>query len=226
MNKNIYLGFYIILIISIFFILIVSLNLIKKYYKLENFQNNCPLFFKGNTFCQLNKNNNKCECKYQKVGINYPFMAPESCCNNKCNLLSPSECQEKNPIEKTSYFCNIGGKCIEYKGTNQNINISQNNCGLDPLNNQLILPYTSMQECESQNNPCNKYNNYKWSTAKKKSKCLKNVNCGFCTNSYGEGKCIDGNATGPNDILKYFYCIPGVSKNNTYTYGDHALYIL
>ena len=49
-----------------------------KYFKLnykenykENFQSSCNNFFKGKTFCQLNKNNNKCECKYQKDGIEY-----------------------------------------------------------------------------------------------------------------------------------------------------------
>ena len=235
MNKNysnvffygcIFIGLYVFILLISYFFQNKNSYIIQETFKDPLYSNQCNPFYHGKTFCQLNKNNNKCECKYQKDGINYPFKAPEPCCNNKCIKMTPSECQEKNPVEKTSYYCNIGGKCIKYQGTNKSTNISQNNCGLDPLNNQLLLPYSSLEECKSQNNPCDKYNKPNWSTAKKKSNCLKNVNCGFCTNQYDQGKCIEGTATGPNDILKYYYCNPGASKNNTYTYGDHALYII
>ena len=213
---------FIFLVSSLFFYIFNNSFLTNK----ENFKNSCNSFYKGKTFCQLNKNNNKCECRYQKDGINYPMDAPEKCCNNKCSKIKPKNCHEQNPKLKNSYYCNIAGKCIEYKGTIMNNKISQNNCGLDPLNNQLLLPYVSKESCESQNNPCAKYNNINMSTTEKRSKCLKNTSCGFCTNTYGRGKCIEGNATGPNDIIKYYYCIPGKSSTNKYTYGNHALYII
>jgi hypothetical protein len=222
-NKLFFILLFILLIFLFFYILK------KKYTKINNiekFKNNCNNFYKGKTFCQLNKNNNKCECKYQKDGINYPFKAPEPCCNNKCSKIKPEECHEQNNKLENYYYCNIAGKCIKYKGTIKNNKISENNCGLDPLNNQLLLPYITKEDCESKNNPCKKYNDLKMSTTEKKSKCLKDTNCGFCTNNYGDGKCIEGTATGPNDIIKYYYCVPGQSKTNKYTYGDHALYII
>jgi hypothetical protein len=230
MIKNL---FYIYIILLIILIILILLFLKNKYFNInykETFQNSCNKFFKGKTFCQLNKNNNKCECKYQKNGINYPFIAPEPCCDNKCSKIKPEDCHEPNPKLQSSYYCNVAGKCLEYKGTIKNSRISQNNCGLDPLNNQLLLPYITKQECERRNNPCDKYNKLNESTIEKKDFCLKDTNCGFCTNSYGEGKCIGGTASGPNDILKYFYCLPrqtNTSKdNNKYEYGNRALYIL
>lgn len=233
MNKKLFFILFYIFII-LFIVLFTIFFYQNKYLNLndnkETFQNNCNKFFKGKTFCQLNINNNKCECKYQKDGINYPFDAPEPCCDNKCSKIKPENCHEPNPKLESSYYCNIAGKCIEYKGTIKNNRISENNCGLDPLNNQLLLGYITKEECESQNNPCDKYNKYNMSTMKKKNFCLKDTNCGFCTNSYGDGKCIDGNASGPNDILKYFDCIPQQkntdSSKNRYEYGDRALYLL
>jgi hypothetical protein len=60
-----------------------------------------------------------------------------------------------------------------------------------------------------------------------KNECIKDVNCGFCTNSAGGGKCISGTASGPNDLRNYYYCEPAsVNKTYSYTYGDHAAYIL
>jgi len=229
MNKKLfYILFYIFIIL--FFILFIILFYNDKYLKLnykETFQSSCNNFYKGKTFCQLNKNINKCECKYQKDGINYPFSAPEPCCDNKCSKMKPEECHEPNPKLQSSYYCNVAGKCIEYTGTIKNSRISQNNCGLDPLNNQLLLPYITKEQCNSQNNPCDKYNKLNMSTMEKKNFCLKDTNCGFCTNSYGDGKCIGGTASGPNDIIKYYYCIPGQTNNtNKYQYGNHALYIM
>ena len=59
------------------------------------------------------------------------------------------------------------------------------------------------------------------------TKCLENKSCGFCTNSSGQGKCISGNPSGPNDLEKYFYCNPfNGSTNNVYEYGNRASYIL
>ena len=227
--------FYMFIILLILLIILFIMNKYK-YFKLnykenykENFQSSCNNFFKGKTFCQLNKNNNKCECKYQKDGIN-PFGAPETCCDNKCSKIKPEDCHEPDPKLQSSYYCNVAGKCIEYTGTIKNDTISQNNCGLDPLNNQLLLPYITKEECLRDNNPCDKYNKLDESTTEKKNYCLKDTNCGFCTNSYGEGKCIGGTASGPNDILKYFYCLPRQtntsSDNNKYEYGNRALYIL
>jgi hypothetical protein len=123
MNKNYSNTFFCIFLLIGFcvFILLISSsfqnknkksNVLQETFKDLSYSNLCSPFYRGKTFCQLNKNNNKCECKYQKDGINYPFNAPSPCCNNKCIKMTPEECQEKNPVEKTSYYCNIAGKCI------------------------------------------------------------------------------------------------------------------
>ena len=124
MNKKLFFILFYIFII-LFIVLFTIFFYQNKYLNLndnkETFQNNCNKFFKGKTFCQLNINNNKCECKYQKDGINYPFDAPEPCCDNKCSKIKPENCHEPNPKLESSYYCNIAGKCIEYKGTIKNI---------------------------------------------------------------------------------------------------------
>ena len=182
-------------------------------------------FFEKNSFCMVNNDKNKCICKFQKDEIRYSFNSPKICCERLCNEIPVEECLENNEFTEVPYYCNIGGKCKEYKGTIISSHISANNCGTDSLNNQLLLPFTTKAECEKNLNPCDKYNNPNNSVHKNKTDCLASVNCGFCTNEYGQGKCIEGTASGPLDLMKYFFCNPGVKSTNTYTYGNHATYL-
>jgi len=183
----------------------------------------CANFYK-NAFCQFDINRNKNMCKYQKDNVKIAFDAPEVCCDNRCQSSAKNIKQFSsinNNMSDTSYYCNIGGKCKRYNGTILNSHISTNNCGTDVLNNQLLLPYASYEECSKTLNPCDKYNNPEWSDAKIKTECLKNTNCGFCTNDEGKGKCIEGTATEPLDLNKYYYC-----SGKNYEYGNHAQYII
>jgi len=182
-------------------------------------------FFEENSFCQLDVNKNKCVCKFQKDEMKYAFNSPEVCCEKRCNQIPPEDCLENNEFTEMPYYCNIGGQCKKYMGTIVSSHISANNCGTDPLNNQLLLPYESEEDCLRSINPCDKYNNKNNSVHKNKEECLTNTNCGFCTNEYGQGKCIEGNASKPIDLRTYYYCVPGVDKKNTYTYGNRALYL-
>ena len=70
--------------------------------------------------------------------------------------------------------------------------------------------------------PCDNYNDPNLSNDEKKKQCLKNTNCGFCTNEFGKGKCIEGTADGPLDIIKYNKCVPLITNSTKYTYeyGD------
>lgn len=188
-------------------------------------QDLCSNFYK-NAFCQFDIDANKNMCKYQKDSIKIAFDAPDFCCNqgNGCSNNYSSKKTESNIDSESShpfYYCNIGGQCKKYNGTILNSHISTNNCGTDVLNNQLLLPYASYEECSKTLNPCDKYNNSEWSQAKIKTECLKNINCGFCTNEEGKGKCIEGTATEPIDLNKYYYC-----SGDKYEYGDHAQYII
>ena len=137
------------------------------------------------------------------------------------------ECLDNDNFSKINYYCNIGGECKEYTGTIINSHISANNCGNDPLTNQILLPYESLTECSKSLDVCDKYNVPNKSEHVNKNECLKNINCGYCTNEYGGGKCIAGNATNPLDFRKYYFCVPNAQSNkNNYSYGDHAEYLL
>jgi hypothetical protein len=61
-----------------------------------------------------------------------------------------------------------------------------------------------------------------------KEQCLKDVNCGYCTNSNGVGKCISGNASKPMDLRKYYYCVPNQKNTNnfSYEYGNHMEFLM
>ena len=95
------------------------------------------------------------------------------------------------------------------------------------MNNQILLPYSSLEECSKSVDVCDKYNMSNRSPHINREECLKDVNCGYCTNDVGGGKCIPGNASKPTDIEKYYYCTPeSVNKVNKYVYGDHVAYLL
>ena len=183
-------------------------------------------FFDKNSFCQLNNAKDKCVCKFQKDDVAYGFDSPEICCEKICNEIPPDKCLQNNEFTEIPYYCNIGGKCKEYKGTVVSSHISANRCGTDVLNNQLILPYATKAECEKSISVCDQYNDPKNSYHLNKANCLANTNCGFCINEYGYGKCIEGTPEGPLDLNKYYYCNPNVKNTNSYSYGDHALYIV
>jgi len=161
-------------------------------------------------YCIINEKGNK-ECKNQ---VNYlPIAFPIPCSTQE-------ECDNdiKNGIH---YWCSIRDKCYEKVGTEDASEISKNVCGTDILNNQILFPYASKEECIRTIDPCEKYN-------ENKDDCLKDVKCGYCTNKeINKGKCISGTASGPNDLEKYYFCTPNQKNSiNNYEYGNHALYIL
>ena len=197
------LNFFIIFILFVLFIIFIL------YYKniIESYSNDtCNDFYDKNSFCQLNVDKNVCTCKFQKDSNKYGFDSPETCCKKKCAETPLEECLDNDDFTKVPYYCNIGGTCKQYIGTIFNSHISANNCGNDPLTNQLLLPYGSYEECSKSLDVCDKYNVPNRSEHVNKDECLKDVNCGYCTNSNGDGKCISGNASEPSDLMKYYYC--------------------
>ena len=207
--NNIYILFVLILIFIIFYV-------INNFYK-EHFSSYINPFYKNKCFCTYNKNTNKCNCTYQHDTMNIPYKAPETACNNECINKNPNECVKNN--NEINYYCKLNGKCVEYKGTNQANFISLNNCGTDKLTNEIILPYLSKEDCEGSLNICDSFNKSEYSESEKKEKCLKNTQCGFCTNKFGQGKCVQGTAEGPldlNDDCAYNF----QNSENKYTYGD------
>ena len=223
---------FVILFVILFLFLIILLKF--KLNNYESFKNineenldDCNSFFDKNSYCEYDVDKDICNCKFQKDDVKYIFDSPETCCKKKCGNLSKEKCVDNRNYSKIPYYCNIGGKCKEYEGTIISSHIAANNCGNDPLNNQILLPYASKSDCEKSVDYCDRYNIPSLSENVNKAQCIKDVNCGFCNNDYGGGKCISGTAEGPLDMQKYFYCNP-VSKtnDNKYIYGNHMDFLL
>jgi hypothetical protein len=190
-------------------------------------ESECNNFFDKNSFCSYDVDNNKCDCNLQKDDVKYIFNSPETCCKRRCAELPPEKCVDKQNFRNIPYYCNIGGVCKKYDGTVISSHISANNCGTDPLNNQIMLPYATLEECNKTIDPCDKYNIPTNSIHLNENNCIQDVNCGFCTGDTGGGKCISGTAEGPNDLQQYFFCSTEARTSaNKYTYGDHAAYLL
>lgn len=218
------------LIIFIFFLAYIVIFIIRKLNNkviIESFSDECNDFFDKNSFCQVNIDLKKCECKLQKDTVKYAFDSPEVCCKRNCNKRTIEECVQDKKETGIPYYCNINGSCVEYKGTILSNHISANNCGVDSLNNQLLLPYATKEECKKSVNICDKYNVPSRAKEINKQECLKDVYCGYCTNSEGNGKCIEGNATNPTDLRNYYFCTANQTNGkNSYEYGNHVAYLL
>jgi hypothetical protein len=228
--KNSYLKLipYFIIFIIIIILLYILYTFSNGTYYFEFFEQNTipPPFFDG-SFCTYNINKDTCDCRFQKDDLRYNFDSPETSCHNMCRTLNKETCLKTNGLSSIPYYCNIGGKCKKFNGTIISGQISANNCGTDPLNNQILLPFTDKQTCERLIDPCDQYNDPSKSVYVNKDICLKDNNCGFCTNDSGGGKCISGTISGPSDLQKYYYCQPtNRSSKNSYDYGNHVAYIL
>ena len=190
-------------------------------------ENTCSKEFLKDSFCQYNINEQKCECKFQKDDVKKSMFANPGCCDTLCSQYTREQCLQDSVDSQIDYYCPIAGKCQKGYGTIKSNHISANNCGTDILNNQIVLPFPTVEECNAQIDPCDKYNDPNTSHIDNKNNCLRDNQCGYCTNEYGKGKCINGTAEGPLDLQKYFYCVP-TNRNNvfSYDYGNHASYIL
>lgn len=223
-------------LIIIILLIIILLNTIfySKFFLVESYKSNkdnkldkCNDFYSKNSYCTWDIDKNKCECKYQKDSVKYTIDSPNYCCKKDCGKFSEKDCVTTSEDTSIHYYCNYGGKCNKYHGTMVQSKISSNNCGNDPLNNQIILPFESLNECNKSLDHCDKYNVPDRSININKNECLKDTYCGFCTNNNGGGKCISGTASGPNDLQKYYFCKPeGKGNVNKYIYGNHSAYLL
>ena len=219
----------------IFYLLVILLlTLLIIYYihkneNIENFnshqvnnKNECTKIDNQINFCNWDNNDKKCYCSYQP-GLAYTnFPQIPTCCNESCSELSEDECQRDNIEGNIKYYCPINSECQEFMGYKTDTKISANTCGIDKLNYQTIYPFLSKRDCQLSINQCDLYNNSNLTASEQKEKCLQQTFCGWCTNNLGVGKCIEGTASGPNDIYKYNFCKIGNSgSNNSYTHGSN-----
>lgn len=111
----------------------------------------------------------------------------------------------ENKSKPYTRYSSVNGKCIKttkYLG-----------------NNILDIPITGYQtkaECLANNDICQQYSN-------DKNKCIKQTNCGYCTNDKNQGMCLSGTPSGPIN-LKY-KCQQSGHKSNDFTMGHPDEYI-
>ena len=188
----------------------------KSYNNIEQFneKSGCPKIIKNKTnYCYYDVMQKKCRCKFQKDNLNYPFNSFSPCCNN-CELRGKKDCVPDNGVY---YWCiNNKSKCEKQNAYIENNKISGNNCGIDILTNNVIPPYQTEDICKQNIDPCNVYKN--------KEDCIKNINCGYCTNINNIGKCIEGTASGPINIFKYNFCMPNKTNRNAWHHNSSIFF--
>jgi len=190
-----------------------------------NNKNECPKINNQTNFCNWNSNDKKCYCSYQP-GLAYTnFPQNPNCCEKSCAELSEDECQIDNLEGNVKYYCPINGECREFMGYKTNTKISANTCGIDKLNYQTIYPFLSKRDCQLSINQCDLYNNTNLTSSEQREKCLEQTFCGWCTNNLGVGKCVEGTASGPNNIYKYNFCkVNNSGLNNSYTFSNNLVF--
>ena len=156
---------------------------------------------------QMNKNNyfyNKgCkkdkECEFQ---LEDKFLkCPDWICNS-----------ERESFE--NYYCFDGNKCNQKKADDK---IHKNTCGYNQIGYTPNKIYTSEDEC-LQNLDYKKYD---------KKKCLSHSRfLGWFVDSKGNGKCIRGSPTGPNEITLNYKINSGLGNKNTFQIGNPSSFII
>ena len=182
-----------------------------------------------NSFCAENYKNTNCQCKFQKDTVRFLFDNAEKCCLQRCASRSASEGGKcglpEEDDERIPYYCPEKGECVKKTGTTNYMKVGGNFCSFDPLNNQPVGPFASYEECKKTIMPCDRFNNERGICDNSmKQSCLNDVNCGLCSNSENEFKCIPATKEGPLDIMRYPNCIqdPKNDEKNRFIYGDHA----
>jgi hypothetical protein len=112
-----------------------------------------------------------------------------------CSIFKDNEtCIGKDNIieeeDNRYYYCQSDGKC-----TRRLIDIkhaSANNCDYNNLSERMNPAFIKSNVCNESLDTCGTFNT-------NKEKCITNSNCGWCTDSTGNGKCVSGTPTGPNN---------------------------
>ena len=112
-----------------------------------------------------------------------------------------------NKWKPKKYYCWEGKQCKEH---NYNyLDPSKNKCGQNMIAQVPLFVYDNKEQCLKDNTQCKDLD---------KQNCLQKSNCGWCTNSFGRGICVDGTPMGP--INYNLPCWPSNGKYyNNYTGG-------
>jgi hypothetical protein len=102
------------------------------------------------------------------------------------------------------YWCNHGTTCRKYRINKQEP--WNNSCGNIDISGTPAPIYLSKDQCFNNDNRC---------TNLSERSCSKYFDCGWCVDSKGKGKCVEGTGDGPLNINKYPYCTPQYSQYST-----------
>lgn len=178
------------------FVAIISLLVAYYYYKLNKESFEMN---KKNYFYNKGCKNNNNECSFQLE--NNFLKCPDWICNS-----------ERESFE--NYYCFDGKKCNKKKADDK---IHKNSCGYNQIGYTPNKIYTSENEC-LKNLEYKKYD---------KKKCLSQSRfLGWFVDSKGNGKCIRGSPTGPNEITLNYKINRGLGNKNTFQIGNPSPFIM
>lgn len=203
---------YSIYFITIIFILIICL-ILPNYISVENYDNinnpNCPYRYRSYwTTCRGDKNNRCKECGYMRPGL-FWRIDDSDCCEFKCKR------PQSQPINKDDsiYYCRDFNRCTPQRPNKY----GERDCGINLLYNTRSKIYDTKEQCQHDIEPYKHLN---------RTQCLKTTGAGWCTNSNGDGVCLQGNPVGPTD-LRNTDCHPNITTGiNSWIPGNGDPFIL
>jgi len=153
--------------------------------------------------------NRPLECLYTYGNFIFPLDY------KKCLDICPEDVKKQEKLyegfenKKPSYWCYTANyksedkKCVE-KEVNVN-DPSKNNCGEEVATNSIKPVYNTEKQCKKHNFKCDGLS---------KEECGKKWGCGWCSNSLGEGKCVEGYSFGALNVKDKCWVSNGSSNNN------------
>lgn len=139
---------------------------------------------------------------------NYVNNIPKKYCKKVCPEVENFTNFEKNP-KPSYYYCynSCKNKCEKHKYNP--LEPYKNTCGENGLSQVPLEVYLSEEKCLANTLPCDKLS---------KDKCLKNPQCGWCTNGIGKGMCFRSTPEGTFNLE--LPCQPSrVKPTNSFTPG-------
>jgi hypothetical protein len=113
-------------------------------------------------------------------------------------------------FDNKKVYCFQNNKCVEKENNKPAI------CGMSTMTNDPNPIYNDLENCKKANLKCEGLS---------REQCMITSQCGWCTNQFGEGKCIYGDPTGPqNPIIQ---CYPEIVQDNINSYikGDAVPFV-
>lgn len=105
---------------------------------------------------------------------------------------------ERSSMKIEPFYYNIRNQCQKLTGTFETPQ--------KMLYNTIAPAYQTFEECQMAENPFQNLN---------REECLKQTGAGWCTDYLGDGICVRGTPSGPDDMYRHNLCYPNQFRSNT-----------